>query len=152
MGSCNLRFMYFSMLFINTLLAIIDKYGVSISQRDWLYQALLEVSMKKITLWIHLGVDDWTAEMATIAINLKLILCESIWQQCRFRFRLNINQPLPDIRKYHGAETDCRQGVHGVLLLVRRQEHKLTQIELVLVQLPLVPVGKHRQKIRESAE
>ena len=30
---------------------------------------IAEVSMKKITLWIGVRVDDWTAELATIASN-----------------------------------------------------------------------------------
>ena len=51
------------------LLAIIDKYGVLITQWTWLYQALSEVSMNKLALWINVCVDDWTAERATIASN-----------------------------------------------------------------------------------
>ena len=43
------------------LLAIIDEYDVPISQWTWLYQALLEVSMNKITLWINVCADDWIA-------------------------------------------------------------------------------------------
>ena len=49
------------------LLAIIDKYGVLINQRYWFYPALLEVSRKKIALWINVCADDWTAERAIIA-------------------------------------------------------------------------------------
>ena len=51
------------------LLAIIDKYGVLITQWTWLYQALSEVSMNKLALWINVCVDDWTAERAIIASN-----------------------------------------------------------------------------------
>ena len=55
-----------------SLLAIIDKYGVSISQWTWLYQAFLEVSMNKIALWIYVCADDWTSERAIIASNATL--------------------------------------------------------------------------------
>ena len=30
---------------------------------------IAEVSLNKIALWIHVGVDDWTAERANIASN-----------------------------------------------------------------------------------
>ena len=46
-----------------------DKYGVIISQLDCLYQALLQMYMNKIALWIRVGVDDLTAETAIIASN-----------------------------------------------------------------------------------
>ena len=55
-----------------TWLAIIDNYGVPISQWTWLYQLLLEVSMNKIALWINVCADDWTVERAIIASNIKL--------------------------------------------------------------------------------
>ena len=55
--------------FWGTLLAIIDKYGVRISQWAGLYQPLLEVSMNKIALWINICTDDWTAERAIILSN-----------------------------------------------------------------------------------
>ena len=58
-----------------TLLAIVDKYGIPISQWAWLCQALLEVSMNKIALWINVCADDWTAEMSTIASNVTLYIC-----------------------------------------------------------------------------
>ena len=51
------------------LLATIDKYGILINQWAWLYQALLEVSLNIIALWISIDVDYWTAEMAVIASN-----------------------------------------------------------------------------------
>ena len=35
-----------------------------------MYQALLEVSMNKITLWIDVCADDWIAERAIIASNV----------------------------------------------------------------------------------
>ena len=47
------------------LLAFIAKYGVPTSQWTWLY----EVSMTKITLWIRVYVDDWTAKGAVKASN-----------------------------------------------------------------------------------
>ena len=53
-----------------SLLEIIDKYGVLISQWIWLYQALLEVSMNKIALWLNFSADDWTAKRTTIASNM----------------------------------------------------------------------------------
>ena len=61
-----------------TLLAFVDKYGVSISQFIWLCQALLEVSMNKIALWINVCADDWTAEMSTIANNVMLRILFSL--------------------------------------------------------------------------
>ena len=42
---------------LGTLLAIIDKYGIPISQWAWLYQVLLEVSMKTIVLWRNVRVN-----------------------------------------------------------------------------------------------
>ena len=47
-----------------TLLAFIGKYGVLTSQWTWLYEALLEVSMTKIALWVRACADDWAAESA----------------------------------------------------------------------------------------
>ena len=47
---------------ISPLLAIVDKYGVPIGQWACLYQALSEVSMNKIALWINVCSDDWTAK------------------------------------------------------------------------------------------
>ena len=38
-------------------------------------QALLEVSMIKITLWINVCADDWTAETSTIASNARFKGC-----------------------------------------------------------------------------
>ena len=55
----------------SSLLAIVDKYGGTISQWTWLYQALLEVSMNRITLWINVRADDWTVEMSVIASNVQ---------------------------------------------------------------------------------
>ena len=52
-----------------SLLAIIDKYGILISQWAWLYQELLEVSMNKVTFWINVCADDWIAERTIIASN-----------------------------------------------------------------------------------
>ena len=54
---------------VKTLLAIIDKYVVPIRQCAWLYQALSEVSVNKIALWINVCTDDWTAKRVIIAIN-----------------------------------------------------------------------------------
>ena len=54
---------------LKPLLAIIDNYGLVISQWTWLYQALLEMSMNKIALWITVHAGDWTAERAIIASN-----------------------------------------------------------------------------------
>ena len=53
----------------NTLVAIIYKYGVNISEWGGLYSALLEVSMNKIAPWKNVHTDDWTAELAIIARN-----------------------------------------------------------------------------------
>ena len=53
-----------------TLLAFIAKYGVPTNQWTWFYEALLEVSMTKIALWIRVYVDDWTAESAVKASNV----------------------------------------------------------------------------------
>ena len=52
-----------------TLLAFIDKYGVLTKQWTWLYEALLEVSMTKIALWIGVCADDRAAESAIKASN-----------------------------------------------------------------------------------
>ena len=45
------------------------KYGVPISQWAWLYQALLEVSMNKLELWINVCADDWITERMIITSN-----------------------------------------------------------------------------------
>ena len=45
------------------------KYSVLISQLAWLYQALSDVSINKIVLWINVRADDWTAESSIIAGN-----------------------------------------------------------------------------------
>ena len=34
------------------------------------YRSIAAVSMDKIALWIHVGVDDWTIEWAIIASNV----------------------------------------------------------------------------------
>ena len=47
------------------LLAIIDKYGVPISQWIW----LTEMSMNKIAQWINICADNWIAKSVTIARN-----------------------------------------------------------------------------------
>ena len=52
-----------------SLLAFIDKYGIPTNQWTWFYEALLEVSMTKIALWICFCADDWAVESA-----LKLIM------------------------------------------------------------------------------
>ena len=52
-----------------SLLAFIAKYGVPTNQWTWLYQALLEVSMTIIALWICVCADDWAAESAIKASN-----------------------------------------------------------------------------------
>ena len=52
-----------------TLLAFTAKYGVSTNQWTWLCQALLEVSMTTIALWICVCADDWAAELAVKASN-----------------------------------------------------------------------------------
>ena len=51
------------------LLAFIAKYGVRTNQWTWLYEALLEVSMTTIALWICVCADDWAAESAIKASN-----------------------------------------------------------------------------------
>ena len=56
------------------LLAFIDKYGVLTNQWTWLYEALLEVSMAKIALWIRVCADDRTAESAIKASNVSTIV------------------------------------------------------------------------------
>ena len=56
-----------------SLLAFTAKYGVSTNQWTWLCQALLEVSMTTITLWICVCADDWAAELAVKASNVKPI-------------------------------------------------------------------------------
>ena len=51
-------------VYCHGLLAIINKYGVAISQWDWLRQALSDMSKK--TMWIVCA-DDRTVEWAVIA-------------------------------------------------------------------------------------
>ena len=46
------------------LLAITHKYGISMSQWAWLYQALLDVSMNKTELGIC--ADDWTTKRESL--------------------------------------------------------------------------------------
>ena len=47
---------------LSPLLAIIVKCGIPISQWAWLYQAVWEVSIDKIALWINVGVHRWRAD------------------------------------------------------------------------------------------
>ena len=56
-------------IYIVSLLAFTAKYGVSTNQWTWLCQALLEVSMTTIALWICVCADDWAAELAVKASN-----------------------------------------------------------------------------------
>ena len=51
------------------LFELTSKYGVPINQWAWLYQALLEVSMNKIALWINICADDWTVGKTIIVSN-----------------------------------------------------------------------------------
>ena len=53
----------------DSLLAFIAKYGVPTNQWTWLCQALLDVSMNTIALWMHVCIDDWSAESAIKASN-----------------------------------------------------------------------------------
>ena len=55
-----------------SLLAIVAKYGVLVNEWCCLYYAFLGVSMNKITLWKNVHVDDWTIELAIIAINVSV--------------------------------------------------------------------------------
>ena len=67
------------------LLAIfIDKYGVPTNQWTLLCEALLEVSMTKIALWIRVCADDWTAESAIKASNEEWlsVLCRVYVPSC----------------------------------------------------------------------
>ena len=52
-----------------SLLAFTAKYAVPNNQWTWLCQALLEVSVTTIALWICVCVDDWAAELAVKASN-----------------------------------------------------------------------------------
>ena len=58
-----------AILDITTLLAFTAKYAVPNNQWTWLCQALLEVSMTTIALWICVCADDWAAELAVKASN-----------------------------------------------------------------------------------
>ena len=60
----------FGLLLLETLLAFTAKYGVPNNQWTWLCQALLEVSMTTIALWICVCADDWAAELAVKASNV----------------------------------------------------------------------------------
>ena len=65
-----------------TLLTIIDKYDVPISQWTWLHQTLLKVPMNMIALSINVGEDYWTAERATMlhAVSIEPgISCDPLW-------------------------------------------------------------------------
>ena len=53
----------------SSLLAFIDKYGVLTNQWTWLYEALLEVSMTKIALWIRVCADDWAGQKCDKSCN-----------------------------------------------------------------------------------
>ena len=67
------------LVFSGPLLAFIDRYGVLTNQWNWLYEALLEVSMTKIALWIRVCADDWAAESAIKASNDSTINDISYW-------------------------------------------------------------------------
>ena len=56
-----------------SLLAFTAKCGVPTNQWTWLCQALLEVSMTTIALWICVCADDWAVELAVKASNDKLL-------------------------------------------------------------------------------
>ena len=55
-----------------SLLAFTAKYGVPTSQWTWLYEALLEVSMTKIALWMLVCTGDWAAESRIKATNAQV--------------------------------------------------------------------------------
>ena len=57
------------LLYQPPLLAFTAKYAVPNNQWTWLCQALLEVSMTTIALWICVCADDWAAELAVKASN-----------------------------------------------------------------------------------
>ena len=46
---------------------ITSNYRQTSRQMSIIVSIIVEVSMNKIALWIHMGVDDWTAERAIIA-------------------------------------------------------------------------------------
>ena len=98
-----------------TLLAFIDKYCVLTNQWTWLYEALLEVSMTKIALWIRVCGDDWAAESAikasdmcefikwrvhwrpyrpVVCTRLRLILKHSIGESVFYNRFMNINEQI----------------------------------------------------------
>ena len=56
-----------------SLLAFIEKNSVPTNQWTWLYQALLKVSITKITLWICVYADDWADQSVIKASNGVLI-------------------------------------------------------------------------------
>ena len=58
--------------YLKSLLAFTAKCGVPTNQWTWLCQALLEVSMTTIALWICVCADDWAAESAVKASNDEL--------------------------------------------------------------------------------
>ena len=74
------------------LLAFIDKYGILTNQWTWLYEALLEVSVTKIALWICVCADDWAAESAIKASSEQVRSSKQVgfnvryWLHCHFVF------------------------------------------------------------------
>ena len=63
-----------------TYLSFIDKYGVLTNQWTWLYEALLEVPMTKIALWIRVCADDW-AGVCSFCWNLTKIFWVSYFAE-----------------------------------------------------------------------
>ena len=80
------------LLYDETLLAMIAKYGVLISELGGLYYALLELSINKKALWKIVLVDDWTAELVIIASNAMrfLYIAPHMWWASLLFFKNNL--------------------------------------------------------------
>ena len=55
----------------------------------WMYDALLEVSIIKIALWIRVCADDWTAESAVKASSV-IIIIELKFMSNKWSFKFHL--------------------------------------------------------------
>ena len=82
-------------LFWESLLAIIDKYGGLISEWGSLYNLLLEDVYEQNSIVKNVRVDDWTAELAIIASNDKLCVKWFKKLTSAFCFKSHFNLKVP---------------------------------------------------------
>ena len=122
-------------LSFGSLLAFIDKYGVLTNQWTWLYEALLEVSMTKIALWIRVYADDWAAESAIKASNEKMerILKATIQRRRIIKNSQFILCTLCASVQIHNAQTNGNGILTIFTLWTRWTWFDLTHITIVVV-------------------